>query len=274
MIKISLLITTYNDPCRLKKTLSHYLGQSPQPFEILVCDDGSGPETKVLIESFAKISKIPIVHVYQEDHGWDAPGVRNLGVIKSSGEYLLMTDGDCIPHPGFIRDHLAAVEKGYFVFGDRLHVVRTYVEEFSTNTFVRMDYILRKKIHKRISAIRNPFEKPVIYAKSSFAQIAPLASLSMACNFGVWKHDFVSVNGFDESYRSWWPEDAECSARLLNSGLKMKKYRQKCLVYHLDHGETSRLCHDEYRFAEQSLLSGKIKTSNGIEERLKMMQSA
>ena len=80
-MKISLLITTYNDPVRLKKTLSHCLRLRPQPAEILVCDDGSRPDTGELIRSFARNSSTPVLHVFQDDHGWDAPGIRNLGAI-------------------------------------------------------------------------------------------------------------------------------------------------------------------------------------------------
>jgi hypothetical protein len=271
MIKISLLITTFNDPLRLKQTLDHYLKQNPQPFEILVCDDGSTFETKELVGAFAKIARTPIIHLYQEDKGWDAPGIRNLGAIMSRGNYLLMTDGDCVPHPRFIHDHLAAAEDNCFVVGERSHILKEHALAFSTRADVLLYYVCTKKVHKRSFTLRNPFEKPAVYTKECFLKIEPLASKVMACNFGVWKSDFIAVNGFDESFRSWWPEDAECSARLLNSGLKLKKYRKKCLVYHLNHDETSRQCAEEYRFAERSLISGARFTTNGIEQRLSRM---
>ncbi len=270
MTRISLLITTFNDPIKLKTVLSYHLKQSPQPFEILICDDGSKAETKALVDSFARTSRTPIIHVYQEDRGWDVAGIRNLGAIQSSGDYLLMTDGDCVPHPRFIHDHLAAAEKGYVAFGDRSHVLKEYTYRFSPRPDVLMHYLWRKKIHKRISAVRNPFERSRIYSKSHFPDIVPLACLVLGCNFGVWKNDLLAVNGFDESFRMWWPEDVECAARLLNRGLKIKKFRQKCLVYHLDHDEAPRNGDAEYLFANSSLISEKLETTKGVRERLSM----
>lgn len=268
MVKISLLVTTYNDPDRLEKTLSHYLRLALQPFEILVCDDGSKVETKNLVDSFIRKSRTPIIHVYQEDHGWDPSGIRNLGTLQASGDYLIFTDGDCVPHPQYIHDHLQAAETGCFVFGDRSHVLQEHIDRFTTHTLTRLSYILTKKINKRQSALRNPFEKPEVREKSAFRDINALASLSICCNFAMWKQDLVAVNGFDESFNSWWPEDAECAARLLNRGLKLKKYRQKCLVYHLNHGDSSVSCPEKYQFAETSLLSGKLETSRGIKQHL------
>ena len=271
MTNVTLLITTYNDPLRLEKTLSHYLKLSPQPFEIVICDDGSKPETKSLVDAFAGKSRTPIVHVYQEDHGWEAPGIRNLGAITARGNYLVMTDGDCVPHPKFLQDHLAAAEEGCFVFGDRSHVNTEHVPGFSTRTGVLLSYVLRKKIRKRSSALRNPFEKPSVYTRKHFSNLNQLGNLALCSNFGVWKSDFLAVNGFDESFKIWWPEDSECSARLLNSGLKMKTYRRKCLVYHLDHGKSPGTNPEAWRYAERSLLADIKKTPNGIEQRLERM---
>jgi glycosyltransferase involved in cell wall biosynthesis len=267
-MKISLLITTYNDPVRLKKTLSHCLRLRPQPAEILVCDDGSRPDTGEIIRSFALNSSTPVLHIFQDDHGWDAPGIRNLGAIRSSGDYLLMTDGDCVPHPRFISDHLAAAAEGFFVFGDRAHVLKEYVDGFSTRFDVVWNYLLRKRIIKRRAALRNPLETPRVFDRSAFPDIGAVASLAICCNLGVWKKDFFAVNGFDESFRKWWPEDAECSARLLNHGLKLKKFHQKCLVYHLDHSDTSHPSPEVYHYSNHSFLSGKTAATIGIRERL------
>ena len=267
-MKISLLITTYNDPMRLEKVLSHCLRLRPQPAEILVCDDGSRPDTEELIKSFARNSSTPVRHVFQEDRGWDAAGIRNLGAIRSSGDYLLMIDGDCVPHPLFVSDHLAAAAEGFFVFGDRAHVLEEYIDGFSTRFDVVVSCLFRRRINKRRAALRNPFETPKVFDRAAFTEISPVGSLAICCNFGVWKKDFLAVNGFDESFRHWWPEDAECSARLLNHGLKLKKFHQKCLVYHLDHGDTSRPCSEVYHYSNHSFLSGKTAATIGIRERL------
>lgn len=268
MMKISLLITTYNDPYRLEKVLAHYLQQRLQPFEILICDDGSKTDTGSLVDSFTQKSRTPVIHVYQEHRGWDVSGIRNLGAIQASGDYLIITDGHCVPHPAFIYDHLQAAEKGCFVFGSRAHVLEEHIDRFSARPATQLHYILSKKMVNRQSGIRNPFEKPMICDRSAFSTIEPLANLCIGCNFAIWKRDLLAVNGFEESFHDWAPEDAECAARLLNMGLKLKKYRQKCIVYHLDHPPASGPCPEKYEFCEESLLSGKIETASGISQHL------
>jgi glycosyltransferase involved in cell wall biosynthesis len=44
---------------------------------------------------------IPIQHVWQEDDGFQKCRVMNKAIVASRGEYLIFTDGDCIPHPDF-----------------------------------------------------------------------------------------------------------------------------------------------------------------------------
>jgi hypothetical protein len=51
----------------------------------------------------------------------------------------------------------------------------------------------------------------------------------------------------------------------------MKKYRHKCLCYHLDHGQSPTACAEARRLAERSFLTGIRRTPNGIKERVERM---
>lgn len=65
---IGVIISTYNNPKWLEKTLWGYMCQSRPADEIIVADDGSGPETKALIEAY--MGKLPLSHVWHEDKGF------------------------------------------------------------------------------------------------------------------------------------------------------------------------------------------------------------
>ncbi len=197
----SLLITTYNDTLRLEKTLTAYNRLKTKPLEIIVCDDGSGPETKALVEAFARQSSVPIKHIWQEDRGWDVAGIRNHGAVSARGNYLIMTDGDCVPHRDFIADHLAEAEQGCFVFGSRAHVRENFIQEFSNHPLRMAWLILQSKVYNRKNAIRVPFHRADIFSVKDFPSIEPLANTALCCNFGVWKNDFMVVDGFDESLK-------------------------------------------------------------------------
>ena len=103
MPSVSIIISTYNQPEWLQKVLWGYEQQTQTDFEIIIADDGSTEETKMLIESFQKKSSFSILHVWQEDHGFQKTKILNKAIVASKGEYLILTDGDCIPRKDKLR---------------------------------------------------------------------------------------------------------------------------------------------------------------------------
>ncbi len=46
------------------------MNQSELPDEVIIADDGSGSETRELIESFQEKFPVPLMHVWHEDKGF------------------------------------------------------------------------------------------------------------------------------------------------------------------------------------------------------------
>ena len=63
----TLVTPTYNWPEALELLLLSILNQSVLPNEVIIADDGSGDDTKQLIEDFQKKFPIPLVHIWHED---------------------------------------------------------------------------------------------------------------------------------------------------------------------------------------------------------------
>jgi GT2 family glycosyltransferase len=61
-----------------------------------------------------------------------------------------------------------------------------------------------------------------------------------SCNMGVWRCDFLKIDGFDESFVGWGHEDADFVLRLHNAGIGRKNGFCATEVYHLWHRESSR----------------------------------
>ena len=80
-MKISVIITTYNSENWLKKVLLGYLYQTEKDIEIIIADDGSTQKTKTLIDSFQGKFKHPIVHVWQEDNGFQKSQILNKAIL-------------------------------------------------------------------------------------------------------------------------------------------------------------------------------------------------
>ena len=104
MVTASLLITTYNRPDAIELCLQSILRQSVLPLEVVVCDDGSTGETKELIEEYQKKFTVPLIHVWQPDEGFKLAQIRNKGIAKARGNYIIQADGDLILHRHFIKD--------------------------------------------------------------------------------------------------------------------------------------------------------------------------
>ena len=58
---------------------------------------------------------------------------------------------------------------------------------------------------------------------------------AQTANLGVWREDFLRVDGLDESYNTWGCEDSDLVIRLINSGKYRKEGRYAMPVVHLWH---------------------------------------
>ena len=161
-MRISLIITTYNRPDALLLVLKSVENQSISPLEVIIADDGSSHETKNLIESINKSLKMNIVHSWHKDLGFRAARARNNAILKSSGEYIVLIDGDSILHPNFVEDHIESSEPGCFIQGSRVllsqHETKKILKKnslifpfFSANLFNRKNSIHSKLLSKIFS---------------------------------------------------------------------------------------------------------------------------
>jgi glycosyltransferase involved in cell wall biosynthesis len=75
--------------------------QEYRPVELIVVDDGSTDETPELVEEWSDVHgrtrEFEVHYVYQPNRG--APSARNLGAIRSDGEFLQFLDSDDKLHP-------------------------------------------------------------------------------------------------------------------------------------------------------------------------------
>ena len=114
---ISVIISTYNAPRWLEKVIWGYEAQSFRDFELVIADDGSGEETRKLIERYQKDSEIRIRHVWHEDDGFRKCTIMNAAIRESKGAYLVFSDGDCIPRGDFLEQHVRYRQEGFFLSG-------------------------------------------------------------------------------------------------------------------------------------------------------------
>lgn len=94
MYKISVVIPIYNVSKYLEETILSIVNQSIgiKNIELLLINDGSTDDSEKICLKYQELYKDNIKYIYKENSG--VSETRNLGIEKSTGEYLLFLDGD------------------------------------------------------------------------------------------------------------------------------------------------------------------------------------
>jgi glycosyltransferase involved in cell wall biosynthesis len=235
-MKISVIITTYNAEAWLKKVLIGYSVQTEDDFEIVIADDGSSPKTKELLLDFNTKFKYPIVHVWQEDDGFQKSKILNKAILKTNSDYLLFTDGDCIPRADFVKTHLKHKEQGYFLSGGYFKLPLS-VSELISELDISNQHCFSLKWLKKNGFSLN-FKSIKLTKNNLLAQflnwITPTKRSWNGHNSSGFKADILAVNGFNHDMK-YGGLDRELGERLFNNGLLSKQIRYAAICVHLDH---------------------------------------
>ena len=105
MIKLSVVIPTYNKPEIIKMTLESLEKQtlSKNQFEVVVIDDGSSVKVQRQIKSFLPNLNLNISFLTQAHKGPAA--ARNKGIKKAKGEIVLIINDDTIVTSSLLKKH-------------------------------------------------------------------------------------------------------------------------------------------------------------------------
>ena len=228
----SLVITTYNKPELFKFVLETAVKQTVPPKEIIIADDGSEEANFEVTREMRAKTSIPIIHAWQEDRGFRLNRSRNNAIALSTGNYIVLLDGDCYVNEHFIEDHIKAAKRGRFVAGTRVHL--------NPN---RRDRILKTRnprvtcftpgVSKIFYAIRSPLLSAV-FSKTG-EKYERTGNKIAGANLGFWLDDVKKVNGFNEVFEGYGGDDEEFTDRLSLAGILRYRLRHLGMAYHFKH---------------------------------------
>jgi len=235
-LKISVIVSTYNAEEWLEKVLIGYSNQTYNDFELIVADDGSRPSTKKLIDSFIADYPVPLRHIWHEDLGYRRQEILNVAIVEAANEYIIMTDGDCIPRKDFVEVHAQQAEKGKFLSGGYCKLPMKTSKLISKNDILSQNCFDVKWLN---SIEKLDFSNTLKLGSDGFKAkfldiISPTTPSFNNCNSSGYKEDMIAINGYDERMKYGGP-DREFGERLENYGVKGKQIRHKAIVLHLDH---------------------------------------
>src|SRR5262249_35537282 len=102
---LSLVIAVYRQPQFLEWIFASLENQTFRDFEVVIADDGSGPEIADVVRRTQARFRQPVRHVWHEDQGFRKTIIVNQAVTMTSAPYLVFIDGDCILHHRFLERH-------------------------------------------------------------------------------------------------------------------------------------------------------------------------
>jgi glycosyltransferase involved in cell wall biosynthesis len=236
-MRISVILSTYNQPVWLEKVLWGYAHQTRKGFEVVVADDGSTAATAVLLERVGGELGLDVVHVWHEDRGFRKCEILNRAILASSGEYLVFSDGDCIPRHDFLEVHADLAAEGRFLSGGYLKLPaslsdRIGYDDVASGRFAELGWLRQNGWSPGRRTVR-------LLSSQRAAGVLDLLTPTRATwnghNASTWREAVLAVNGFDAEMK-YGGEDRALGERLENFGFRGVQIRHRAPVLHLDHG--------------------------------------
>ena len=198
-MRYSFVIPVYNRPDEVDELLESLTHQTFTDFEVVVVGDGSSVPCRHIVEKYA--NRLPVRYFDKPNSG---PGqTRNYGVERSTGEYVIVLDSDCIIPPGYLQaveDELKREPADAFGGPDRAHASFT------------------------------PVQKAINYAMTSFFTTGGIRGGSKkkmdkfyprSFNMGIRRDVYLALEGFSKMR---FGEDIDFSIRIFKGGYRCRLF--------------------------------------------------
>jgi len=226
------VIITFNKLDYLQAVLCNLAHQaSNDEVEFIVVNDGSTDGTKEYLESMEFPGTIKIIN--NQNNG--SAVARNKGIQNSCGDFILFVDNDIILENNYIEKLIARTRRN----PDRVHAGNIGLiplkrvpkiidllcsgEPLPLNQLTNISYI---------DAIYGTL--PVAFIRDADIDISCWWGLVTGGNMCFPRQILAAIGGFDESFKSWGPEDIDLTYRAFKGGYKFK-FHGDLFLFHLDH---------------------------------------
>lgn len=233
---LSVLVSTYNQPRYLELVLHGYAAQTVRDFELIVVDDGSTADTGALVHRFAESAPFPVRHYWQPDEGFQKCRAMNRAVAMAAADYLVLTDGDCIPRADFLDWHLRLRRPDRFLTGGYAKLPlglsqRLQVDDVTSGRATDYAWLAQNGLERHTLKLRLRSER----WRALLNAVTPVKPLLHGHNASLWKEHMLRVNGYDERMQ-YGEEDLELGDRLAHAGIRGRTIRYSAICVHLEHG--------------------------------------
>ena len=265
-MKLSVVVDTYEWPDALQAVLFALADQSDRDFDVVVADDGSGPETAAVAKAWN--AHLDVRHVRQDDDGYRLARVRNLGALEARGDYLVFLNSDTVPRRHFVRATRAAALPGWFLAGKRLLLskelsARVLADHLPIQRWSFPHWALHHEHVRPLQALTpRDRRRP---GRDALPEFVPHAD-GYGFLLGVSRADFERVNGYDGRFSGWGGEDVDMAVRLRRAGLRCGWAGPQSTLLHLWHETRKPPSRPNDALLQETEASDRVEALEGLRE--------
>ena len=208
-MKASIIIPIHNNASSLEKMINAFLNQTvpSNSYEILFINDHSVDSSQDILTKYNETENIK---VHQNSRNMGPAYTRNVGIENATGKITIFFDGDMVPCPDFIEEHLNYHDE----YPEREHVILgnvAYPPDLRITPLMRLGNAAERWID---------IEKQQEYDYTYF----------MTGNISL-KREFLNNKFNTEIFSDIGFEDTELGYQLYKKGMKII-YNSRAISYH------------------------------------------
>lgn len=243
-LKVSVIVAVYQDVEALRLIVEALQAQTYSNIELVVAEDDEAPEMARFV---ASVKGLEVRHSHQRDQGIRKARSMNKAILKSSGDYLIFIDGDCVPYSNFVEGHVRLAQQGTVLAGRRVNLGPHYSQRLREGSLTAKT--LEKSFLWRLPLVIRDCQESHSEAGIQLAAdgylfkrfVASRPTTIVGCNYSCFRQDMFAINGYDESYgQTSLADDTDLEWRLRAYGLTIKSCKYAANMFHLFHGRSHR----------------------------------
>ena len=235
----SVVVPTYERAASLERCLAALTAQTleRERFEVIVVDDGSADPPRAAVARAA--SRIDVRLIEQANAGPAA--ARNAGAYAARGAYVVFTDDDCLPDPGWLRalDAMAARRPGCAIGGRIVNALGDGL--FSTASQLLIEFLYD---YYNVDETGGRF--------------------FITSNLALPARTFREIGGFDDSFPLAAAEDRDLCDRWREAGLQMA-YCDDAVVHHAHALSMRSFCRQHFNYGRGAFHLHRARARRGVQ---------
>jgi glycosyltransferase involved in cell wall biosynthesis len=201
---LSVVITTFNRSDVLRQNLDKFQEQTDKNFEIIAAIDGSTDNTIEMLKNYKSEFPIKWINTH-ETNKYCLAKARNMGILETSGEAVVVLDDDSFPNIQFVEKHKESVQHRVLTGG------------------YRNSHDPNDPMHHKMARVLNKYGHCVI---------RPITEILVENNCCMLRKDWIGCGMFSERFEGYGGCGQEFFARLAYLGFQYQFNAQAMIFHH------------------------------------------